>query len=237
MSTECGFCKGTGIEPGFTECVWCDNTGRDGGIHPDAIKKAIARRFNKGDTYPSGDCDKFEAGIHVGDWFQRIAVYGDSPADAESMRDEILSALVSNRTLREELADRKAKHLRSCQIAIGKSQLAKQRHAEVNALQQRLTALDEQADGFEQRTARLRHVGMELTGVIDEYRAMPCESLKSRMFQTADRYRKRLTAKCGNCEDHGVIGYTTGQTPETFDQGEYPCPECHPTEYAAWSKP
>jgi len=101
----------------------------------------------------------------------------------------------------------------------------------------RLSVLDERADGFDHRIERLRHVGMELTGVIDEYRAMPCDSLKRRMFHTADRYRKRLTAKCGNCEDHGVVGYTTGQTPETFEQGEYPCPECHPTEYAAWSKP
>jgi hypothetical protein len=47
------------------------------------------------------------------------------------------------------LADCKAKHLKSCQLAIGKSQLAKQRHAEVNALQQRLTAVDERADSFD----------------------------------------------------------------------------------------
>lgn len=33
--------------------------------------------------------------------------------------------------LREELAERKRKHLRSCQIAIGKSQLAKERHSEL----------------------------------------------------------------------------------------------------------
>ena len=33
--------------------------------------------------------------------------------------------------LREELAERKRKHLRSCQIAIGKSQLAKERHAQL----------------------------------------------------------------------------------------------------------
>lgn len=155
MTVQCGFCKGTGIEPGFTECVWCESTGIYGVIRPEALKKALAPRFTKGDTDPVGDCDKFEAGIHVGDWFQRIAVYGDSPTDAESLRDEILSALVSNPALREELADRKAKHLRSCQIAIGKSQLAKQRHAEVNALQQRLTAADERNDALEQRNAEL----------------------------------------------------------------------------------
>ena len=102
---------------------------------------------------------------------------------------------------------------------------------------ERLNVLDERTDTFEHSLARLRHAGMELTGVIDEYRTMPCDSLKVRMFQTADRYRKRLHAKCWNCEDNGVVGYTTGQTPETFEQGEYPCPECQPTEYAAWSKP
>lgn len=70
---------------------------------------------------------------------------------------------------------------------------------------------------LEQRLARLTHAAMELTGVIDEYRAMPVDSLKTRMFQTADRYRKRIFAKCSTCEDNGVIGYTTGQTPETFE--------------------
>lgn len=44
----------------------------------------------------------------------------------------------------------------------------------------------------DEREARLRHVGLELMGVIDEYRAMPCESLRQRMFSTADRYRHRL---------------------------------------------
>lgn len=32
--------------------------------------------------------------------------------------------------------------------------------------------------------------------------------------------------ECTNCEDNGVVGYTRGQTAETFEQGEYPCPEC-----------
>lgn len=38
--------------------------------------------------------------------------------------------------------------------------------------------------------------------------------------------------KCRDCDDHGVIGYTIGQTAESFDQGEYPCPACSPVEYA-----
>ena len=34
--------------------------------------------------------------------------------------------------------------------------------------------------------------------------------------------------KCRNCNGHGEIGYTTGQTPESFEQGSYPCPDCNP---------
>lgn len=32
--------------------------------------------------------------------------------------------------------------------------------------------------------------------------------------------------KCHNCDGHGVVGWTTGQTAESFDQGEALCPEC-----------
>ncbi len=32
MSVTCGFCKGTKVEPGQTDCVWCDNSGIEGGI-------------------------------------------------------------------------------------------------------------------------------------------------------------------------------------------------------------
>lgn len=42
MTIECGFCKGTGIEPGFTECVWCDNTGLFGHVQPHNLKRALA---------------------------------------------------------------------------------------------------------------------------------------------------------------------------------------------------
>lgn len=34
--------------------------------------------------------------------------------------------------------------------------------------------------------------------------------------------------RCATCQDNGVIGWTTGQTAETFDQGEAPCPDCLP---------
>ncbi|PHR17850.1 MAG: hypothetical protein COA41_11150 [Sphingopyxis sp.] len=58
--------------------------------------------FTKGDTDPSGDCGHFAAGIHHkhsdietsnGEWWQRIVVYGDTPADAETLRDRVLHAL------------------------------------------------------------------------------------------------------------------------------------------------
>lgn len=55
------------------------------------------------------------------------------------------------------------------------------------------------------RIASLLHVGQELTGVIDEYRAMPCDSLRVRMFNTADRYRERLTKACQTCYDKGYV--------------------------------
>lgn len=40
-TTPCGFCKGTGIEPGETNCIWCDNTGIDWAGRPGDIPVAI----------------------------------------------------------------------------------------------------------------------------------------------------------------------------------------------------
>lgn len=34
MSTECKICEGTGNEPGELGCVWCDGTGKAGGLKP-----------------------------------------------------------------------------------------------------------------------------------------------------------------------------------------------------------
>lgn len=34
MSTECKICEGTGNEPGELGCVWCDETGKAGGLNP-----------------------------------------------------------------------------------------------------------------------------------------------------------------------------------------------------------
>lgn len=39
----------------------------------------------------------------------------------------------------------------------------------------------------------LHHICMELTGVISEFRSMPCSSLEQRMFATVDRYQRRIS--------------------------------------------
>lgn len=56
MTTECTFCSGTKIEPGQTDCVWCDNTGKHNGIDYDrkpadqvARYTAVQLRFATGD--------------------------------------------------------------------------------------------------------------------------------------------------------------------------------------------
>lgn len=38
----------------------------------------------------------------------------------------------------------------------------------------------------------LHHICLELSGVISEFRSMPCSSLEQRMFGTVDRYNKRI---------------------------------------------
>lgn len=37
-----------------------------------------------------------------------------------------------------------------------------------------------------------RHIALELSGVIQEYSAMPCKSLESRMVTTLQRYEARI---------------------------------------------
>lgn len=39
---------------------------------------------------------------------------------------------------------------------------------------------------------QLHHAAMELSGVIAEFRTMPCSSLEQRMFATHDRYQRKL---------------------------------------------
>lgn len=80
----------------------------------DSGKGQQGARFSAGDTFQSGDDGNFEAGINhlttdgnvltptgVGtnrakpavQWFQRIAVYGNTAEQAEALRDEVLAAI------------------------------------------------------------------------------------------------------------------------------------------------
>lgn len=49
--------------------------------------------FSKGDTDKKGDCDIHAAGINVGDWGNRIEVYGSTGAEANALRDYLLAAI------------------------------------------------------------------------------------------------------------------------------------------------
>lgn len=70
------------------------------------MEELIDGSFVSGDVYPSGDCGKYEAGIHhVGTeqggtdkmWWQRIVVYGETEKQAEILRDYILEKLQNER--------------------------------------------------------------------------------------------------------------------------------------------
>lgn len=43
-----------------------------------------------------------------------------------------------------------------------------------------------------EQIVQLHHICLELTGVISEFRSMPCSSLEQRMFGTVDRYSRRM---------------------------------------------
>lgn len=44
-----------------------------------------------------------------------------------------------------------------------------------------------------EQIVQLHHICLELTGVISEFRSMPCSSLEQRMFGTVDRYQRRIS--------------------------------------------
>lgn len=46
FNTPCGFCQGTGVEPGQTDCVWCNNTGIDWAGKPGDMPAAIVPAVN-----------------------------------------------------------------------------------------------------------------------------------------------------------------------------------------------
>lgn len=53
-----------------------------------------------------------------------------------------------------------------------------------------------------EKVAKLHHVCQELRGTIVEYRNMPCGSLRTRMFQTAQRYNIAIL----NCAPSVTVG-------------------------------
>lgn len=60
--------------------------------------------FTKGDTFPSGDCGHYESGIHnvAGNHWQAIVCYGDTAEKADTMRDQVLDALLAPSTRYEK---------------------------------------------------------------------------------------------------------------------------------------
>lgn len=51
----------------------------------------------------------------------------------------------------------------------------------------------------------LHHICMELSGVISEFRSMPCSSLEQRMFGTVDRYHKRICENAPTLEQRDEL--------------------------------
>lgn len=128
MTVKCTFCNDTKQEPGIPgPCVWCEQVV--------AAPVAVGYQFAKGFTDPVGDCEKFEAGITVNSWLQRIVIYGDSPADAEALRDHIMLSAEREAALREELAA-----LRESYEAM------RDRKNSIVYLQQRLTSAEQRAE-------------------------------------------------------------------------------------------
>jgi len=66
---------------------------------------------------------------------------------------------------------------------------------ELNAVDIAVKAYDENQERIKQLEAELEsmtHAAKELHGAVLEYCEMPCKSLERRMFQTAERYKKRI---------------------------------------------
>lgn len=150
MKVKCTFCNDTKQEPGIPgPCVWCEQVG--------AAPVAVGYQFAKGFTDPVGDCEKFEAGITVNAWLQRIVVYGDSPSDAEALRDQIMSSAEREAALREELAKFKAGCVDlSSQVREleHKMDYYKGEGLRADALQQRLTVAEQLMQEFCDRVDR-----------------------------------------------------------------------------------
>ena len=158
MTVKCTFCNDTKQEPGIPgPCVWCEQVG--------AAPVSDGYQFAKGFTDPVGDCENFEAGIHVNAWFQRIVVYGHSPEDADKLRDYILSYAEREAALREEnklvrhdIASYLETAAKTCELLEIDVEAAKNAEgkpsdvllAHAQALQQRLAVAEQRAGKMEE---------------------------------------------------------------------------------------
>lgn len=83
----------------------------------------MVTEFSKGDTDSAGDCGKFEAGIHhcpTGmydeTWFQRVVVYGNTPEEAEALRDRLMAGVSNGNFAVNALVEARATILELCRV-------------------------------------------------------------------------------------------------------------------------
>lgn len=111
-------------------------------------------------------------------------------AEAERMTSGYDAAQSELAALRDQLAERKRKHLRSCQIAIGKSQLAKERYSDLAELGAECSSLYKRLTASEQRNAELVELLRDTEKSILWHQAQQPMSL--RLSRHLDKTRTRI---------------------------------------------
>lgn len=110
--------------------------------------------------------------------------------------------------LREELAERKRKHLRSCQIAIGKSQLAKELQAKLTAAEQRNAFLEAQVSakdiGIDFHDAMISAVSMSEDTALMAWVPSDWEAKRRTLLSNAKPTESGASNKC--VSDGGTCG-------------------------------
>lgn len=92
MSTECKICEGTRNEPGELGCVWCDDTGKAGGLKPAPSDELAAFR-----AYMAAN----PMATYWSVWQER-AKFSTAELQASHLREAALQELV---TRADQLAD------------------------------------------------------------------------------------------------------------------------------------
>lgn len=115
-------------------------------------------------------------------------LFNAAQSELAALREELANQVMTiqeltgaNEVMREELAERRRKHLRSSQIAIGKSQLAKERQAHINIRDRELEFAAEHAGELHQRLTAAERRNVELVASIvalpDEFKELSgCEN-------------------------------------------------------------